>query len=293
MNEKKKVLITGASGQLGYELQRTAPDSVEVIAASRNDLDISDAAAVNAFIAEHKPVAIINAAAYTAVDKAEDECEQASAINETGARNLAQVATDNNIKLLQVSTDFVFSGDAHSPIPVTTECQPQGFYGESKLQGERAIQEILGDQAFIIRTAWLYSAHGNNFVKTMLRLMGDRDELGVIADQIGTPTWAHGLAEALWQALEVDATGVHHWTDAGAASWYDFAQAIMEEGEALGLLEKQINLKPLTTADYPTPASRPAYSVLDKTTTWQALGLNGEHWRVALRKMMTELTQRD
>ena len=290
MNDNKTVLITGASGQLGYELQRTAPDSVNVIAAGRSELDISDAYAVNAFVAEHKPDAIINAAAYTAVDKAEDEREQATAINETGARNLAQVSADNDIKLLQVSTDFVFSGDAHSPIPVDNICQPQGFYGESKLQGELAIQEILGDQAFIIRTAWLYSSHGNNFVKTMLRLMGDRDELGVISDQIGTPTWAHGLADALWQALAVDATGVHHWTDAGVASWYDFAQAIMEEGEALGLLAKQITLKPLTTADYPTPASRPAYSVLDKTTTWQVLGVNGEHWRVALRKMMKELT---
>lgn len=290
MNDNKKVLITGAGGQLGYELQRTVPEGYEVIAASRADLDISDASAVRAFIAQYQPDAIINAAAYTAVDKAEEARDQATAINETGARNLAQAAVEHQIKLLQVSTDFVFSGDAHSPILVSATCQPQGFYGESKLKGEEAIQEILGGQAFIIRTAWLYSSHGNNFVKTMLRLMGERDQLGVIADQVGSPTWAHGLAVALWQALANDATGMHHWTDAGVASWYDFAQAIMEEGEAMGLLAKQIELKPLTTADYPTPASRPAYSVLDKTTTWQALGLSGEHWRVALRKMMKELT---
>lgn len=290
MNDNKKVLITGAGGQLGYELQRTVPEGYEVIAASRADLDISDASAVRAFIAQYQPDAIINAAAYTAVDKAEEARDQATAINETGARNLAQAAVEHQIKLLQVSTDFVFSGDAHSPILVSAACQPQGFYGESKLKGEEAIQEILGGQAFIIRTAWLYSSHGNNFVKTMLRLMGERDQLGVIADQVGSPTWAHGLAVALWQALATDATGMHHWTDAGVASWYDFAQAIMEEGEAMGLLAKQIELKPLTTADYPTPASRPAYSVLDKTTTWQALGLSGEHWRVALRKMMKELT---
>lgn len=290
MNDNKKVLITGAGGQLGYELQRTVPEGYEVIAASRADLDISDASAVRAFIAQYQPDAIINAAAYTAVDKAEEARDQATAINETGARNLAQAAVEHQIKLLQVSTDFVFSGDAHSPILVSATCQPQGFYGESKLKGEEAIQEILGGQAFIIRTAWLYSSHGNNFVKTMLRLMGERDQLGVIADQVGSPTWAHGLAVALWQALATDATGMHHWTDAGVASWYDFAQAIMEEGEAMGLLAKQIELKPLTTADYPTPASRPAYSVLDKTTTWQALGLSGEHWRVALRKMMKELT---
>lgn len=290
MNQNNKVLITGAGGQLGYELQRTAPKDVTVLAASRQQLDISNAESVNAYVEQHQPTVIINAAAYTAVDKAEEEKEQAAAINSAGARNLAQVAADHKIKLLQVSTDFVFSGDAYSPISPDAACAPQGYYGQSKLDGELAIQEILGDEAYIVRTAWLYSAHGNNFVKTMLRLMSDRAELGVIADQIGTPTWAHGLAESLWQALEVDATGLHHWTDAGVASWYDFAQAIMEEGESLGLLEKQITLKPLTTADYPTPASRPAYSVLDKTQTWAALGVAGEHWRVALRKMMNELT---
>lgn len=291
MAEQQTVLITGAAGQLGYELQRTCPANINVIAATRETLDISDADAVNAFVEKHRPDAIINAAAYTAVDKAEQEQEQATAINADGAKNLAQAALAHNIPLLQVSTDFVFGGDAHSPIPADAVTNPQGFYGASKLAGEQAIQDILGDQAFIVRTAWLYSAHGNNFVKTMLRLMADREELGVIADQVGSPTWAHGLAVALWQALEVGATGMHHWSDAGVASWYDFAQAIMEEGVSLGLLEKPIRIKPLTTADYPTPASRPAYSVLDKTKTWQALELNGEHWRVALRKMMNELTQ--
>lgn len=289
MNQKKTVLITGAGGQLGYELQRTVPESVNLLAATRDQLDISDATSVNAYVEQHKPDAIINAAAYTAVDKAEEEQDLAAAINATGAKNLAQAAADHEIKLLQVSTDFVFSGDAYSPISPDSKCAPQGYYGQSKFDGELSIQDILGDKAYIVRTAWLYSSHGNNFVKTMLRLMSDRPELGVIADQIGTPTWAHGLAESLWQALEVDATGLHHWTDAGVASWYDFAQAIMEEGESLGLLDKQITLKPLTTADYPTPASRPAYSVLDKTKTWAALGVAGEHWRIALRKMMNEL----
>ncbi len=290
MNNKSTVLITGANGQLGYELQKMCPDGYKVLAADRSMLDISDAAAVKAFVAEHKPVAIINAAAYTAVDKAEEEREQAAAINTEGARNLAQAAFDNYCKLLHVSTDFVFSGDTHSsPITVDAACEPQGFYGQSKLEGEQAIKEILGDQAFIVRTAWLYSAHGNNFVKTMLKLMASREELGVIADQIGSPTWANGLAVALWQALKIDAKGTYHWSDAGVASWYDFAQAIMEEGVAIGLLDHAIDLAPLTTADYPTPASRPAYSVLDKTTTWKALRLEGTHWRVALRNMMNEL----
>lgn len=290
MNQNKTVLITGAGGQLGFELQRTVPSDITILAATREQLDISNAESVQAYIAEHKPGAIINAAAYTAVDKAEEEQELATAINSTGARNLARAAADHKIKLLQVSTDFVFSGHAYSPISPNAECAPQGHYGESKLAGESAIQEILGDQAYIVRTAWLYSSHGNNFVKTMLRLMSERDELGVIADQVGTPTWARGLAVSLWKAYSLEATGLHHWSDAGVASWYDFAQAIMEEGVSLGLLDKPIALKPLTTADYPTPASRPAYSVLDKTQTWAALGMDGEHWCVALRKMMNELT---
>ena len=291
MDQNQTVLVTGSGGQLGFELKRTVPEHITILAATRDALDISDAVAVNAFVETHKPVAIINAAAYTAVDKAEEEQTLAHSINAVGARNLAQAAADHEIKLLQISTDFVFDGMAHSPMSPNASCEPQGYYGQSKLAGELAIQEVLGNKAYIVRTAWLYSSHGNNFVKTMLRLMSDRESLGVIADQVGTPTWANGLAKSLWQALAVDATGLHHWTDAGVASWYDFAQAIMEEGVSLGLLEKPIVINPLTTVDYPTPASRPAYSVLDKTQTWEALGVAGEHWRVGLRQMMNELIQ--
>ena len=190
---------------------------------------------------------------------------------------------------MQVSTDFVFDGKGHTPYPVDAPAEPEGMYGLTKRDGDRLVQKILGDDAFIIRTSWLYSAHGNNFVKTMLKFMKERDELGIIADQIGTPTWANSLAQAIWQAIEKDITGIHHWSDAGVASWYDFAYAIMEEGVALGLLDKAITIKPITTADYTTPASRPCYSVMDKTLTWQALGMQSEHWRVALRRMMAEL----
>ena len=285
----KTVLITGANGQLGYELPRTAPEGYKCILTDIGDLDITDADAVNAFIADAKPDVIINSAAYTAVDKAEEEQAMAVAINETGARNLAQVSKDKGIKFIQTSTDFVFNGEGCSPYLVDASTDPQGVYGQTKDDGDKAVLEILGDDAFIIRTAWLYSAHGNNFVKTMLRLMSERDSLGVIADQIGTPTWANSLAESIWKAVELDATGIHHWTDAGVASWYDFAVAIQEEGLNLGLLEEAILINPLTTADYPTPASRPAYSVLDKTVTWKALDIEGEHWRVSLRKMLIEL----
>jgi len=285
----KKVLITGGNGQLGYELQRTNPDGYSCLATDVADLDITDANAVNAYIEENQPDIVINAAAYTAVDKAEEEQELAIAINTTGAANLAQTCKDNGIRLMQVSTDFVFDGKACSPYPVDAPTEPDGYYGLTKRDGDLRIQEILGDDAFIIRTSWLYSANGNNFVKTMLKLMKQRDSLGIIADQIGTPTWANSLAQAIWKAIEKNITGIHHWSDAGVASWYDFAYAIMEEGVALGLLDKEIEINPITTADYPTPASRPSYSVMDKTSTWQALSFKSEHWRVALRKMMKEL----
>lgn len=289
MSISKKVLITGGNGQLGYELQRTVPDGYECISTDVAELDITDADAVNAYVAKRKPDVIINSAAYTAVDKAEEEVELATAINTTGAGNLAQSCKDNGIQFMQISTDFVFDGKGHTPYPVDAPAEPEGMYGRTKLDGDVLVEKILGDDTFIIRTSWLYSAHGNNFVKTMLKFMKEREELGIIADQIGTPTWANSLAQAVWQSIEKNITGTYHWSDAGVASWYDFAYAIMEEGVALGLLDKTITINAITTADYPTPASRPCYSVMDKTTTWNALEMRSEHWRVALRKMMKEL----
>ncbi len=285
----KKVLITGADGQLGYELQRTVPTGYECIATDKDSLDITNTDAVNTFIAKVKPDVIINSAAYTAVDKAEEEKSLAKAINTTGAGNLAQVAKGNNIQFMQISTDFVFDGKGHTPYSVDAPTEPEGMYGITKQDGDALVQSILGDDTFIIRTSWLYSAHGNNFVKTMLRFMAEREELGIISDQIGTPTWANSLAQAVWKAVENKVTGTHHWSDAGVASWYDFAYAIMEEGVALGLLDNTITINAITTDDYPTPASRPCYSVMDKTTTWKALDMKSEHWRMALRKMMSEL----
>ena len=285
----KKILITGANGQLGYELQRSVPVGYEFIAAGRSTLDITDAYVVKAFVAEHQPDVIINAAAYTAVDKAEEETELAIAVNTFGAANLANVARANHCKLVQISTDFVFDGKACSPYAVDAKTNSDSCYGKTKRDGDNKVLDILGEEALIIRTSWLYSAHGNNFVKTMLRFMAEREELGIISDQIGTPTWANSLANAVWHAIQLNTTGIHHWSDAGVASWYDFAYAIMEEGVALGLLDKPIKIKAITTADYPTPASRPCYSVMDKTVTWEALQMQSEHWRVALRKMLIEL----
>jgi len=288
----KKVLITGADGQLGYELQQSVPSHYDLIITDKDILDITNENAVNGFVAENHIDVIINAAAYTAVDKAEEETELAIAINTTGAANLARATKENNCKLVQVSTDFVFDGKNCSPYLVSEETNPEGYYGKTKQDGDNHVLQILGDDALIIRTSWLYSAHGNNFVKTMLRFMAEREELGIISDQVGTPTWANSLANAIWKAIELNTTGIHHWSDAGVASWYDFAYAIMEEGVASGFLEKTIKLNPITTADYPTPASRPCYSVMDKTTTWEALDMQSEHWRVALRKMLIELKEK-
>ncbi len=273
---------------MGWELCRTAPPEVVFTACTSAELDISDKSAMRDFIAADCPDVVINAAAYTAVDRAEDDAARAFAVNRNGVANLAAVCADNGIKIIHVSTDFVFDGLKSSPYLVNDLPKPTGIYGESKLAGENSLLEI-NPNSTIIRTAWVYSAHGNNFVKTMLRLMAELTELGVVADQIGTPTWANGLAQALWDCLDKGFCGIYHWTDAGVASWFDFACAIQEEAIALGLLQKNIPVKPLRTVDYPTPAHRPPYSVLDKTSLWGELGYNAPHWRVNLRKMLQEM----
>lgn len=284
------MLVTGATGQVGFELQATVPSWVELVLTDRALLDVTDAAAVRAVVSAASPDWIINAAAYTAVDRAESEPETAHAVNATGPRHLALAATEQGSRLLQVSTDYVFDGIATGPRRPDEPTAPRSVYGRTKLHGERAVLDVLGDDALIVRTAWLYSVHGSNFVKTMVRLLCERDEVRVVADQIGTPTWARGLALALWRAIALDLRGVHHWTDAGMASWYDFAVAIQEEGRALGLVPGTTRLVPVTTKEFQTAVERPAFSVLDKTATWRALGYAAEHWRVMLRGVLGELS---
>lgn len=277
-----KALIAGANGQLGRALQASAPAGTTVIAPPEADFDITDAATVAAVIAAHTPDIVINAAAYTAVDKAESDAETAHNINAIAVANLAAHAP----KLIHISTDFVFDGTAHSPIPPGATPNPVSVYGHTKLAGEIAA----GPTALVIRTAWVYAAQGNNFVHTMLRLMAanapGRSELKVVADQLGTPTHAASLARAVWALA--GHTGIHHHTDAGTASWYDFAVAIQEEALALGLLTTAIPIIPIRTTDYPTPARRPAYGVLDKTETWAITG-PAAHWRTELRLCLAEI----
>jgi len=255
---------------------------------TRAQLDIADASTVAEYCADVKPQLVVNAAAYTAVDKAESEHDAAHRGNAQGPGVLATVCAEQGIRLIHISTDFVFDGAASQPYRPEAATAPLGEYGRSKRAGEVDVQKALPD-ALILRTGWVYSSFGGNFVKTMLRLMNEREEVSVVADQVGTPTWAHGLAEAVWAAAErPQLRGFYHWSDAGVCSWYDLAVAISEEALALGLLSKPVKVRPIPAADYPTPAQRPAYSVLDKTSSWRDFALEGVHWRRQLRAMLAD-----
>lgn len=279
-----KVLITGAAGQLGRALVDNAPAGIVIHAARRQDCDLIDNDAIIRLIRETAPEFVINAAAYTAVDKAESDEAQALAINAHSVGTMAEVLARSGGRLAHLSTDFVFDGSsprAYRPDDVTN---PISAYGRTKAAGEVAA----GDDAIILRTAWVYSAGGTNFVRTMLRLMAERDTLTVVADQIGSPTWAPGLAQVLWGLVTADARGTFHHSDAGIASWYDFAVAIHEEARALGMLNRDVDIVPITTKEYPVPAARPAFSVLDSSATREFLGDGYTHWRANLREMLKE-----
>jgi len=283
------ILLIGSNGQLGWELQRTVPDGISLTSLDYPEIDIRNPESVRQTINLYSPDWVINAAAYTAVDKAEADIENAYAVNATGIQYLAEAVQSSGGRLAHVSTDFVFSGEQAIPYRSTDVPSPCCVYGQSKLQGEQALMQTLPERSFVIRTAWLYSAHGQNFVKTMLRLMSEKEELSVVDDQFGTPTWAKGLALALWRGIENDLVGTFHWSDAGVASWYDFAVAIQEEAYPLGLLDRSIPIQPVSTDQYPTPAQRPPFSVLEKRSTWDALTMEGTHWRKQLRLMLGEL----
>jgi dTDP-4-dehydrorhamnose reductase len=286
----RPVLITGAAGQLGFELQRLVPRGTSALAVDIDRLDLTDAGAVEAFIAEHVPSTVINCAAYTAVDTAEAQPQQAHAVNVVAAASLAVSAERHGARMIQISTDFVFGGASERPWRPADTTSPRSVYGTTKRDGEQAVLSRLGARGLVLRTAWLYSSHGANFVKTMLRMMRERDDVAVVADQIGTPTWAASLAQTVWAAVARPAvTGVLHWTDAGVASWYDFAVAIQEEALGRGLLSRAVPVHAIASDGYPTPATRPHYSVLDTTGATRALGETPVHWRSNLRRMLDEL----
>jgi len=284
-----KIVVIGNAGQLSYELVRILGE--DTICLGPEDTDITKEDVLSKTLSQLSPDVIINAAAYTAVDKAEEDLALCNAINATAVENLAKYCKSSDAFLVHVSTDYVFNGHKGSPYLPNDPIEPQGAYGKTKADGEKAVLELVPEQSCLIRTAWVYSAYGNNFVKAMLRLMADKPQLTVIDDQIGTPTWAKGLAQACISAAKNKTAGVFHWTDEGVASWYDFALAIQELALEKGLLDKAIPVLPIPTSEYPTPAKRPHYSVLDKTSTRKVFSeVQPAHWRKQLSAMMDELS---
>ena len=279
-----KALITGARGQLGKALLASVPEGWSAMAVSRDELDLADRGAIRALIETERPDWVFNAAAYTAVDKAESEEEAATAINAEAVAQMSATLDTTGGRLAHVSTDFVFDGQSSRAYRTDDPIAPISAYGRSKAAGENALR----DRDILVRTAWVYAAGGANFVRTMLRLMREREELRVVSDQIGAPTLASGLARTLWGLAAAEASGIFHHSDAGVASWYDFAVAIQEEARRIGLLERSIPVHPIATSDFPTPAARPAFSLLDSSATRQLLGDGYTHWRVNLRRMLEE-----
>ncbi|PTN02871.1 dTDP-4-dehydrorhamnose reductase [Mangrovibacterium marinum] len=284
------ILITGSNGQLGTEIKKlvTQYPDWQFSFADLPELDITNQEQLEGRIQSDKITAIINCAAYTAVDKAESDIETAEAVNATGPAILAQLAAKHQLLFIHISTDFVFDGKSCLPYTEDQPTNPICVYGSTKLKGEQLVLEY-NPQAVIIRTSWLYSAHGNNFVKTMQRLGADREQLTVIFDQIGTPTWAADLAQTCLQVLAdpetgKSKTGIYHFSNEGIASWYDFALEIMQQS---GL---QCRVLPIETKDYPTPAKRPAFSVMNKAKIKQTFGITIPHWKESLEKCIEELS---
>jgi dTDP-4-dehydrorhamnose reductase len=284
-----RVLVLG-NGQVANAVAATAATSglsgIEVVARARAALDIVDASAVLRTFNEVKPDWVVNAAAYTAVDLAEDEKAQAFAVNDTALAGLAAAANAVGCRLLHLSTDFVFDGDSSRAYLPDDATNPLSVYGASKLAGERHVAA----PGIVLRTSWVYAASGKNFVLTMLRLMREKPQLTVVSDQIGSPTWAASIGRAIWGLIEAKAApGIYHWTDLGVASWYDFAVAIQDEALERGLLTRPIPVAPILSSQYPARAKRPAFSLLDTSSTRAAIKVPGEHWRHNLRKMLDEL----
>jgi dTDP-4-dehydrorhamnose reductase len=282
----ENIIVFGGSGQLGQCLKAVAHErnvhNIHFLSSAEGDVLNEDS--IKIVFDHYKPAYVINCAAYTAVDKAEDEIEQSRKINKTGAENLAQACKAAKATLIHISTDFVFKGDVPHPLTETDPIGPTGVYGLTKLEGELGIERIF-DEHIIIRTSWLYSEYGNNFAKTMLKLAADRDQLKIIADQVGTPTYAIDLAGAVLDIIVSDKKeyGIYHYSNEGVASWYDFAVAIFE------LAGTKIHVLPIRTAEYPTKATRPPYSVMDKTKIKHTFEIAIPYWRDSLAVCIQKL----
>lgn len=283
-----KILVTGSKGQLGSSLRRVFDNdpAIDATYTDHDTLDITDRDAVYRFLGDSKFDIVVNCAAYTAVDKAESDEILASALNTGAVGNLAEAAVKNGTRVIHISTDYVFSGQGCRPYEENDEPYPQSIYGRTKLEGEALLTSFC-QNALIIRTAWLYSEFGGNFVKTMLRLAETRPEINVVADQIGTPTYAGDLAEAIHRIVSSGEwkPGIYHFTDEGVASWYDFTKAIFE------IAGRDVKVNPIKTSEYPTQAKRPLYSVLSKKKIKKAFGLEIPYWRDSLKTCISQLKQ--
>ena len=286
-----KVLVSGAKGQVGSEIVKAVPAGFTVIGLGSNELDITNQQQVTAVIAQYKPDLIINAAAYTAVDKAESDSDNAYAVNQQAVAWLAQAAKQADIPLFHISTDYVFDGESTTPYKETDPVNPQSVYGMSKLAGEQVLAAT-HNKHIILRTSWVFGAEGNNFVKTMLRLGKERDELSVVADQHGCPTSASSIAKALWQLAEKYKTertlpwGIYHFSNSPACTWYEFACEIFEQAVKAGVLERKPVVHPITSAEYPTPAKRPAWSVLDCCKIEDLITNATDSWKKELNSLI-------
>ena len=283
-----KILVTGSKGQLGSSLRRVFDNdpAIDATYTDHDTLDITDRDAVYRFLGDNKFDIVVNCAAYTAVDKAESDEILASALNTGAVGNLAEAAVKNGTRVIHISTDYVFSGQGCRPYEENDETYTQSIYGHTKLEGEALLTSFC-QNALIIRTAWLYSEFGGNFVKTMLRLAETRPEINVVADQIGTPTYAGDLAEAIHRIVSSGEwkPGIYHFTDEGVASWYDFTKAIFE------IAGRDVKVNPIKTSEYPTQAKRPLYSVLSKKKIKKAFGLEIPYWRDSLKTCISQLKQ--
>jgi dTDP-4-dehydrorhamnose reductase len=283
-----KILVIGAAGQLGHCLKKVAENRkiIDIIFPAEKEANILDLQLLNNLFSFEKPSFVINCAAYTAVDQAEDEQELAKAINEQGAANLAHACKDANATLIHISTDFVFEGNLVRLLAEDDVAAPINIYGRTKLDGEIAISNLL-QKYYTIRTSWLYSEYGNNFVKTMIRLSNDRKELNIIADQVGTPTYGIDLAGAIFDIIQssVKHYGIYHYSNEGVTSWYDFAKAIFE------ISEIKILLNPIPGAAYPTKAKRPLFSVMDKSKIKTTFNLSIPYWRNSLEECIKQINK--
>ena len=283
------ILVTGGNGQLGSEIKDLASEfsKNKFYFTDSSDLDITNHKKVEAFVVENSIAVIINCAAHTAVDRAEGEFELSDAINHLAVKNFAQIAKSKGVKLVHVSTDYVFDGESYRPYLESDTTNPQSVYGKTKLSGELAMQEIQPENSIIIRTSWVYSSFGNNFVKTILRLGEERDELGVIFDQVGTPTYAADLARGILNIvpqLNSKEVKVYHYSNEGACSWYDFSKAIFE------IAVIQVKVNPIETTQYPTPAKRPFYSVMNKAKIKKEFGFEIPYWKDSLKRMLGKMS---